>query len=133
MKPCPICGEPVVGRSDKKYCSNRCGNTARSRAHHAKHSQTDKFREDQKARNKRHKATPHGRYTSHKFRARQSGIPFNLTFEEWFSYWEPYLELTDGVRYCMCRTGDVGPYAVGNVRIDTARNNNLEARGLLHV
>ena len=28
MRKCPICTEPVIGRSDKKFCSVRCKNRA---------------------------------------------------------------------------------------------------------
>lgn len=131
MKLCPECGQEVTGRADRVFCSTKCGNRVRNRKHHALHKDSPEWKEDQKARNKRHRMKPEGRYMMHKHRAKQSGIEFNISFADWFSLWEPYLNLNDGVRYCMCRTGDKGAYEVGNVRIDTAANNNREARGLL--
>ncbi len=69
-------------------------------------------------------------YLDHKSRAKKRGITFLLTFEEWKTIW-----LDSGKwdqrglavdSYCMARHGDVGPYAVGNVRICTRRENNAE-------
>lgn len=129
MRACIVCGEEVVGRADKVYCSTKCGNKHRNRRYFNKHHETEEWNENQKARNKKYRSTPYGKYVNHKFRARQSGIPFNISFDDWYALWKPYLNLNDGVKYCMCRTGDKGAYEVGNVRIDTAANNNLEARG----
>lgn len=67
-------------------------------------------------------------YRGHAARAGARGIDFKLTFKEWWFYWEPHYEQR-GVRAgqkCMCRTGDVGAYEVGNVRIDTVAGNNAE-------
>jgi len=130
MKECIMCGQEVIGRKDKVYCSTSCGNTARSRKHHEKHKDTQEWKDNQKKRNKKHRSTPEGKYMMHKHRAKQSGIPFLISFEDWYALWKPYLNRNDGIRYVMCRTGDKGAYEVGNVRIDTAANNNLEARGL---
>jgi hypothetical protein len=66
-------------------------------------------------------------YTQHKSNAKQRGIPFLLTFEEWKDIWlasgKWELRGRGADKCCMCRTGDVGAYAVGNVFIDrNARN-----------
>lgn len=68
------------------------------------------------------------KYQAHKARAKQRGIEFLLTFDEWWVLWEPHYD-NMGIRkgqMCMCRTLDRGPYAVGNVRIDYAQSNGHE-------
>ena len=123
LRQCENCGVSFEGRPRKKTCSTKCRNVRRSK----------QLTLDTAAvqRSLSWRASPRGRYLTHRQSAKRRGIVFNIQFADWFALWEPYLNLTDGVRYCMCRTGDKGAYAVGNVRIDTARNNNLEARGLL--
>jgi hypothetical protein len=58
-------------------------------------------------------------------------IPFLLTFEQWWDIWQQSGHWhergnLDGDKYCMARHGDVGPYAVGNVKIITNRENSIE-------
>jgi len=72
------------------------------------------------------KTTPKRRFTEHKSNAKRDGKEFLLTFAEWWAIWEPHWEGRGNGRLVMCRTGDVGPYAVGNVRIDTQANNSKE-------
>jgi hypothetical protein len=66
----------------------------------------------------------------HRGRAKTRGIPFLFTFEEWSALWiesGKWEERGSGPeKYCMARQGDVGPYALGNVRICTNRENNAE-------
>jgi len=72
--------------------------------------------------------SPRHRYNQHKASAKQRGIEFTLTFDEWWTLWEPHWERR-GRRsqdMCMCRKGDKGPYAVGNVRIATVKENQQE-------
>lgn len=71
------------------------------------------------------------KYTDHKHRAKQSGVEFKLTYEEWWEIWEPHWEGRGLGGLVMCRYGDNGAYEVGNVRIDTQANNNREAHGCL--
>ena len=63
-------------------------------------------------------------------RARKRGIDFLLTFEEWFKVWDDSGHLHERGRlkhqYCMARVGDVGAYAVGNVKIITMGENGKE-------
>ena len=67
-----------------------------------------------------------------RMRAKNRGVGWEMTFPEWWSIWESSGRWEErGIRmgsYVMARTGDVGPYAVWNVRIDTARNNLSESR-----
>ncbi len=66
-------------------------------------------------------------YTQQKSNAKQRGVEFLLTFEEWKAIW-----LESGRwdkrgrgrgKYCMCRIGDAGPYAAGNVFIALNEKN----------
>ena len=75
--------------------------------------------------------SPKGRYAQHRQRAKQSGIPFLLTFEQWWQIWQEsghYENRGNGVSsYVMARPGDQGPYAIGNVEIITG-GANLKAQ-----
>lgn len=67
-------------------------------------------------------------YRAHKCRAAKRGIEFLLTFEQWWELWEPHWDRRGlgALDMCMCRTHDEGPYAVGNVRIATNKENHHE-------
>jgi hypothetical protein len=62
--------------------------------------------------------------------AKTRGIPFLLTFEEWWSVWDESGKFAERGQhtgqYVMARHGDLGPYAVGNVRIITCNENVSE-------
>ena len=71
------------------------------------------------------------RYNSHKYSALKRGIPFELTYEEWYSWWlsvgvdknlPPVKKSKDTL--CMCRVGDSGPYSLNNIYCDTLSNNS---------
>lgn len=70
-------------------------------------------------------------YYHHKSHAIRRNIPFLLTFDEWAAIWiESGRWEQRGIRkgqYVMARHGDMGPYAIGNVRICTGQENNSEA------
>ncbi len=72
------------------------------------------------------------RFTYEKRRqdAKRRGIPFLLTFDEWWSIWDASGKWDQRGQhtgqYMMARLGDVGPYAVGNVRIITCNENVSE-------
>lgn len=67
-------------------------------------------------------------YSRHKSQAKQRGIPFLLTFEEWATLWLESEKWEQRGRrkgqYVMARFGDMGPYEVGNVHICTCQENN---------
>jgi hypothetical protein len=71
------------------------------------------------------------RYRDHKASAKQRGIPFLLTFEQWLQIWTDSGHLDErGAHkgeYVMARYGDSGAYEVGNVDIVTAEKNCSEA------
>lgn len=77
------------------------------------------------------------------FKARNSGkkirfdklgneILVKLSYREFFDLWEPFRDspmfYTNFTAYSLviCRTGDIGHYEIGNVRVDTLSNNTLE-------
>jgi hypothetical protein len=64
--------------------------------------------------------------------AKKRGIEFLLTFSEWLDIWVSSGHLHERGRkkgqYCMARKGpDIGPYAVGNVRIERGEKNKADA------
>ncbi len=71
------------------------------------------------------------RYDNHKGKAKSRGIPFLITFTEWYYWW-----LSNGVdkndvaynhKMCMCRVGDTGPYALNNIYCATRSQNTKDA------
>lgn len=76
--------------------------------------------------------TPIGAYHQQKSGAvNHRGIKFELTFWQWWAIWQAsghWDERGRGQGYVMCRKGDIGPYAVGNVYIDTAAHNSSEGQ-----
>ena len=64
--------------------------------------------------------------------AKQRGIGWQLTFDEWLSIWNESGHLHERGnkrgQYVMGRTGDIGPYAAGNVYICTFAQNLRDAR-----
>jgi hypothetical protein len=73
--------------------------------------------------------TPLGAYVTHQMNARLRSIEWHLTFPEWWGIWmaSGRWEERGNHGYCMCRIGDVGPYAVGNVFIGTIAENTRAA------
>ena len=66
-------------------------------------------------------------YTQQKSNAKQRGVDFLLTLEQWKSIW---LESGNwdqrgrgAEKYCMCRVGDKGAYEISNVFIGLGRQN----------
>jgi hypothetical protein len=74
---------------------------------------------------KAYQTTPRGRYVMHRENAARRGVPFLLTFDEWWRIWEPHWLRRGCGRgdLVMARHGDSGPYAVGNVEIITQAQN----------
>ena len=69
-------------------------------------------------------------FINQKYRAKQRGIPFLISFEEWYDWWlqqgidknlTPPKKTKDTL--CMCRFNDSGPYALNNIYCDTVSNN----------
>lgn len=71
-------------------------------------------------------------YKTQKNLARWRGIGFDLSLWQWWTVWQQsgkWEQRGRGQGYVMCRFGDVGPYAIGNVFIDLARNNTSARKG----
>jgi len=66
-------------------------------------------------------------YTQQKSNAKQRGVEFVLTFDEWKQIWldsGKWEQRGRGAeKYCMCRVGDAGCYQVGNVFIGLGKHN----------
>jgi hypothetical protein len=71
-------------------------------------------------------------FGSQRRNAAKRGIPFELTFAQWWQIWQDSGKWAQRGRtgYVMCRKGDVGPYAVGNVFIASSSFNALTAARL---
>lgn len=71
-------------------------------------------------------------YKKHKSSAKERGIQFLLSFDEWLKIWRDSGHLHERGRklgqYCMARFGDTGPYAIGNVEIILHRENSRQFR-----
>lgn len=69
-------------------------------------------------------------FRDQKNNARARGIEFILTFEEWMFVWKQSGKLLQrGLgkgKYCMARIGDVGPYAIDNIKIIRFEDNSSE-------
>lgn len=70
-------------------------------------------------------------FSSHRNGAREREIPFEMTFDEWWTLWKPYFHLRGrGANdFCMARQDDKGPYKVGNVHMTTKLGNAAEYHG----
>jgi DNA-binding CsgD family transcriptional regulator len=70
---------------------------------------------------------PTRKYASQRNGAFKRNIAWELTFAQWWKIWQQsghWDQRGHGAnRYCMCRLGDVGPYAVDNVYIATNSEN----------
>lgn len=87
-------------------------------------------KEKQKLAKIAYSATPRGKWAQHKGQAKARGIPFSLTFDEWWEVWSLSGKYCDRGKspdsYCMSRLGDTGGYEVGNVVIKKVSYNLAE-------
>jgi hypothetical protein len=76
-------------------------------------------------------STPLGKFEQQRRQAKQRGIEWLLSFDEWFKVWQDSgMWLLRGKRagqYVMARKGDVGPYSTANVYICLASENHSHA------
>ena len=72
-------------------------------------------------------------YLSQKSNAARRGIEFHLTLEQWMEFWGDDLARRGPGRYelGMQRPCDSGPYAVGNIRKGTPKDNG-RTRAAMH-
>lgn len=75
--------------------------------------------------------TAERKYNLHKNSAVKRGISFDLTFNEWLDIWQQSGHWNERGRtskeYVMSRYGDIGPYGVSNVFIQTQGENTRES------
>jgi hypothetical protein len=68
------------------------------------------------------------RFVQHRHNAELRSVEWKFTFDQWWKVWQDsgrWAERGWGAeKYCMCRFGDAGPYAVGNVFIATNSENS---------
>lgn len=64
-------------------------------------------------------------YSQHKANAKNRGIEFKLSFDEWWSLWKPHYHNRGRNlgNFVMCRNMDKGAYEVGNVTIGYIKAN----------
>lgn len=71
------------------------------------------------------------KYKVHRTNAKQRGVEFKLTFDEWMSWWIAtghYHERGREVgKYVMARKGDQGAYELGNIECVQAQVNSTAA------
>lgn len=67
------------------------------------------------------------KYHSQKARAKIRGIPFNMTFEQWWNIWDKSGKWEQRGKsadsYQMARYNDIGPYEINNVCIIKMKDN----------
>lgn len=72
------------------------------------------------------------KYRMQKVHSKSRGIEFNLTFDEWITWWKStgkyHLRGKNGLDYCMCRKGDTGPYSLENIYCATNKQNAQDAK-----
>jgi hypothetical protein len=71
-------------------------------------------------------------WSSQRSNAAKRGIGWELNLWQWWSIWQQsgkWSERGRGQGYVMCRVGDCGPYAIGNVFIAPARENSSDRVG----
>lgn len=71
--------------------------------------------------------SPKGRFVQQKVQAKRRGIPWELTFEEWWGIWDASgkweLRGFGAGKFCMSRYKDEGAYTKGNVIIASTEDN----------
>ena len=113
------------------YAKHREVYAARARAHRAAVASVEtRAKERERAIRRKEESPDAVAYNKHKCSAARRGIPFLLTFNEWVLIWTDSGKREQRGRfsaeYCMARHGDSGPYAIGNVRICTNKENAIE-------
>ena len=84
---------------------------------------------DRMARGVTRERTPIGAFVRQKQGARRRRIEWRLSLWDWWTIWQQsgrWDERGRGQGYVMCRKGDTGAYEIGNVYIDTCRQNSSD-------
>jgi hypothetical protein len=141
---CAGCALPKTPEEFKTAKARNCRDCLRRRKRTANKRwyKTEKGRACRRTEEQRRKRRPRARYNAHRMHAAARGVPFLLSFPEWWQLWQQPDAASGGKpfwsqrgygpgRYCMARHGDKGPYAVGNVSIVTNEQNTAEANNRL--
>lgn len=113
IRPCPDCGIELEQHAHGR--ARRCTVCHKI----ARKAIRDKFR-----------SKPYGKFVDQRNAAKQRGIEFLFTFEQWLEWWG--LDLvnrgTKRDELCMARLGDIGPYHPDNcIKLTNFENQNLRA------
>lgn len=80
--------------------------------------------------------SPHLVFIRQRNHAKARGVEWSLKFWDWFCVWQESGKWDARGRgaeaYCMCRVGDEGAYALGNVYIGSVIHNSTLGRTLAH-
>lgn len=73
-------------------------------------------------------ATPKGKYSVQKRKAKQRKIEWEFTFYTWLDFWGPLFDQRgdEAGKLCMCRKHDIGPYSPENCYIAKFEDNTKE-------
>jgi hypothetical protein len=116
--------EQLIAYSKEWNQTNKARRLALRRARYANHKERDALYAWRAANPEKFA------YFKHRQDAKERGVPFLMTFEEWWSIWDtsgkwPLRGCRKG-QYVMARFGDEGGYEAGNVRICTSSENVSE-------
>jgi hypothetical protein len=123
---CLDCARRSRTRAQQKYRT-----TAKGQATEVRYRRSAKGKDTQRRYRGRKIQTndPRYRFSKQKAQAGRRGIPFLLTFNQWWRIWRPHWDGRGRRRgqLVMARNGDTGPYAVGNVEIVPTQVNVADA------
>ena len=116
-KECEVCGEvfsPV--KPWQVNCSAKC------KARKSNANRKDAIREY----NQKYLGSLRERFNSQRCTSRRRGVEFNLSFDEWAWFWNGHWDKRGNKpdQLAMCRNNDEGAYELGNIYLDTNRNNS---------
>ncbi len=81
---------------------------------------------------KDYQKTPKGRFVTQKASATRRGIPWELSFEDWWKIWEKSgkweMRGNRAGQFCMARIGDEGCYSKDNIEIKLLEANSREIK-----
>jgi len=107
-KECDWCGEQFdTVRPRQVNCSTKCRTLKKERVRFLNHK-------------------PERAYNVQKRRAKARGVGFSMSFDEWCWFWNGHWDKRGNKpdQLAMCRKGDKGVYEIGNIYLDTNRNNS---------
>ena len=80
---------------------------------------------------KQYEKTPMGRFVRQKASANRRGIPWELSFDDWWGIWQESGKWEERGnktgQFCMGRKNDIGPYSKENVMIIPSSKNSQDS------